>query len=120
MKSWLKFIVTPWLGVIALTIFSILLSNFSPTSTILSIMVIIFLVIALITLPYLMLVTAPKKPYFFTIIYMLSIWIILKIINFKVSLLSLDSFIELISGSIATLLAIFIFYLKNKKSNQYK
>ena len=120
MKSWAKFTITPWLFIIVITSISLLLSNFSPNSEILSIMVLALTAIVLVSLPYSMLVTAPKKPYLFTTIYMLSIWIVLKLMNLEDFSLNSNFFKGLISGSIATLIAMLIFYLKTKKTSQYK
>lgn len=120
-KSWTRFVITPWIFIVIITLFSLGINYFNiDTSTpYLFYFIAFFVVLTLILLPYSMLTTAPSKPYLSSIIYMFLIWFIIKLSNFKDLSLNDSLYTGLISGIVSTLIAMVIFHFREKKINSY-
>lgn len=114
MKSRTRFILKPWLFILFITIITVILSSFSITNELLVLLLLIPTFIALFLLPYSMLTLAPKYPYCITPIYILLIWIMLKVSNSDHFSMNSITFSGLTSTCVMTLLAMAIFYRKNK------
>lgn len=117
-RSWKKFIIFPWLITFLITIIYYSFSYLKTESIIifLGIIAIILMVIS----PYLMLKTAPQKPYLCTILYSLIIWIFIKLLNFDNNLFNNNYFNGLFSGIVSILIAILIYFFLEKNNKTLK